>query len=211
MQALWQCVTMAERCNLEGCGEAAIVSLEDRPVCRRHFLALSYRRLDEISAQIHQPQFHVIHAEAAGQFLEDCMRYAADVACAPVAPGNLEKAQVLDVLLWASELHGYLRRGPRVPTRVPVVVRCEVAEKSWEEKTETRMLSRHGVQVVTRHEVNVNDVLICERVDNGWRVEARVVWTRRKPSGENEAGLEFLSDENFWGLGSSGVATARNT
>jgi hypothetical protein len=92
-----------------------------------------------------------------------------------------------------------------------VLVRSEALEKVWEEKTETKMLSRHGLQVSTRNEVKVNDVLTCVRLDNGWRTEARVVWARRKPSGESEIGLEFLSDENFWGLGSSGVATARNT
>ena len=29
---------------------------------------------------------------------------------------------------------------------------------------------------------------------------ARVAWTHRKASGEIEAGIEFSSEENFWGL-----------
>ena len=201
---------MPDSCKWEACAESAIASVEERPLCRRHFLTFSYGRLDSISSQIRTPEFHAVHAESAGRFLEECMRHAADIACAPEAPGNLEKAQVLDILLWASELHGYLRRGPRVPANIPISLRSESAERPWEEKTETKQLSRHGLQVILQQSLKINDVLICTRQDNGWRTEARVVWTRRKTSGETEAGLEFLSDENFWGLGSSGVASARN-
>jgi hypothetical protein len=200
---------MTDHCTSEACTQPAIASLEDRALCRTHFLAFSYRRLDNISAQIREAEFHSSHAERASRFLEDCMRYAADVACSPDLPSNLEKAQVLDVLLWASELHGYLRRGPRVPAQIPIHLRYDAPGKSWEESTETRTISRHGLLVILRRELQINDVLLCTRIDNGWHAETRVVWTRGKASGENEIGLEFLGDENFWGLGSSGVARSR--
>jgi len=200
---------MSDHCTSEACKEPAIASLEDRALCRKHFLTFSYRRLDVISGQIREAEFHASHAERASRFLEDCMRYAADVACSLESPSNLEKAQVLDVLLWASELHGYLRRGPRVPAKMPILLRSEAPGNAWEEKTETNMLSRHGLKITTPKELKLNDILVCIRADNGWRAEARVVWTRRKASGENEGGLEFLSDDNFWGLGSSGVARSR--
>lgn len=193
------------------CAEPAVASVDDRPLCRSHFLVDTYRRLEAISGQIRHSQFHETQGEAAGRFLEDCMRYAADIACGPVAPGNLEKAQLLDILLWASELHGFLRRGPRVPGKIPVLLRCEAAEKPWEEKVETTTLSRHGLQVICGHEPKVNDVLTCVRLDNEWRTQVRVAWVRRRESGESDAGLEFMTDENFWGLGSGGVATARNS
>jgi hypothetical protein len=201
---------MPERCRVEECAEQAIAFVDDRSLCRKHFLTVSYGRLESISSQIRQPHFHAVQEEAVSRFLEDCMRYAADVACSPAVLANLEKAQVLDLLLWASELYGSLRRGPRVPARIPILLRCEALGKPWEEKTETLLLSRHGLRIVCRHDIKVNDVVTCVRLDNGWRAEARVVWTRRKDLGEAEAGLEFLRDENFWGLGSSGVASARN-
>lgn len=126
------------------------------------------------------------------------MRHAADIACAPAPPSNLERAQVLDVLLWASELHGRLRRSPRVSARVAVKLRSETQQ--WEERVETQLLSRHGFQLTCGHELNVEDVLFCERLDVGWRTQVRVVWARRKETGATEAGFEFLKDENFWGI-----------
>ena len=202
---------MSDRCSVQSCTGTAVGSVEERALCRKHFLAISYRRLEVIAAQMHQPQFDHAGAEAARRFLEDCIRYAADVACSPVVPDNLEKAQLLDILMWAAELHGYVRRGPRVPARIPILVRSEAPEKIWEEQTETVVLSRHGLQLVCRHELDVDDLLTCIRQDNGRRIEARVVWTRRKGSGEQEAGLEFSSEGSFWDLGSSGAATAHKT
>jgi hypothetical protein len=35
---------------------------------------------------------------------------------------------------------------------------------------------------------------------------ARVAWARSKDSGETEAGVEFVSEEDFWGL-EAGVVT----
>jgi hypothetical protein len=201
---------MTDHCAVEECAEPAIALLGDRPLCRSHFLLDSYRRLETIAAQIRQPEFREAQAEDVGRTLEDCMRYAADIACAPVPPANLEKARVLDILLWASELHGFLRRGPRIPAKIQMLLRSEAPEKPWEEKVETLTLSRHGLQIACGHEVKVNEVLTCVRLDNGCRAQARVVWTRRRESGPADAGLEFLTDENFWGLGSDGVATASN-
>jgi hypothetical protein len=194
------------KCSADGCSDEVVASVENRSVCRKHFLVDAYRQLESISAQIQEPRFHESHGEAAGRFLEDCMRHAADIACASVPPSNLERAQVLDVLLWASELHGRLRRSPRVRARMAVKL-CSEAQR-WEEAVETQLLSRHGFQLTCRHELNLEDAVICERLDNGWRAESRVVWIRRKESGETEAGFEFMKDENFWGIATSLPAPA---
>ncbi len=175
--------TVHERCSAEGCVETAAVAMDERRFCRAHFLAYSYRSLEATAAQFQQPQFHELHADAASRFLEECMRQAAEIACAPVVPGNFERAQVLDVLLWASELYGRLRRGPRSPARLPILLRSKAADPAWEEATETQILSRHGAQVHCRHDVRVGDALICVRLDSNRQTEARVVWTRSIESG----------------------------
>jgi len=191
---------MPVNCSAEGCSDTRVATVEGRSYCRKHFLSSAYRYLESISSQILQAQFHESHADAAGKFLEDCMRHAADIACEPVPPGNLERAQVLDILLWASELHGKLRRGPRVAASMAILLRCEIPDQSWEERTETRLLSRHGLQISCSHELKVNDLLTCVRLDNNRKVEARVVWARTSDAGRTEAGLEFTTEENFWGL-----------
>ena len=194
---------MPEPCSIDSCTEVAVASVEDVALCYRHFLTRSYERLEAVAAQIQDPQFHIRHAEATGRFLEDCMRNAVDVASAVKSPTNLERARLLDILLWASELHGQLRRGPRVPARIAILLRSDVQDRSWEAKAETRLLSRHGAQIVCRHEASTGDQLTCTRLDSGARATAQVVWVRRQGAGEVEMGIEFLGDVNFWNFGSS--------
>jgi hypothetical protein len=200
---------MEQVCSSPECAEAAVASAEERALCRKHFLVYSYQRLENISAQIHDAKFHQKHGDAVSHQLEECMRDAADIACGSTAPDNLEKAQVLDILLWASELHARLRRGPRVPARMLIQLRSEDPDHPWEEKTETQFVSRHGAHIVCGHELSANDRLICVRLDNGWRTEARVAWASRKASGKLEAGLEFLTDQNFWTMGTGLSSSAR--
>jgi hypothetical protein len=193
---------MQVHCSVPECSETASASIDERAFCRKHFLTQSYQRLEVISTELRQRQFHERQADAAGRFLESCMRDAADIACGVTAPTTLEKAQVLDVLLWASELHGRLRRSPRVKARIPVQLRCEAPDHPWEEKTETVVLSRHGAQITCGHEVVVDQKLILIRLDKGWQAEVRVVWLSRKAAGELDVGIELLTDRNFWGAGS---------
>ena len=96
------------------------MSLGDRSVCRAHYLASCYKRLEQISQSVSVKHYNMTQeeAEAANRFLQDCMRTAADFASAQQMPSNLESAQVYDVLLWASELHGRLRRSPRKAVQV---------------------------------------------------------------------------------------------
>lgn len=191
---------MSLKCAAEGCAEAAVASVDDRRVCRTHFVGGVYEHLESIAAQMQEPDFHRQHGELATRFLEQCMREATNIACAAELPNNLERARLLDILLWASELYGRLRRGPRVRASIPILVCSEDAEKPWEEKTQTLQISAHGFSFLCRHELHDGDALTCVRLDNGRRVEARVVWARSRDSGETEAGLEFVTDEDFWGM-----------
>ena len=148
-------------------------------------------------------------AESANRFLQDCMRTAADFASAQQMPSNLERAQVYDVLLWASELHGRLRRSPRKAVKFPVLLRSETPGRVWEVRTETQVVSRHGMRVTCNADIRPKDTLICIRLDNGRRAEATVAWAGRTDSGATEAGLELVREENFWGLAWDAFARRR--
>jgi hypothetical protein len=191
---------VGEFCSEPECAEAAALSLGERSVCRAHYLAHCYRRLETISAQVKSQHFNREEAEAAGRFLQDCMRSAADIASAPEMPSNLERAKVFDILLWASELHGRLRRSPRRLAKFSILLRSEIPGRSWEARAETQVVSRHGMRITCRAEILLRDTLTCIRLDNGRRAEVIVAWTTRSDSGEVEAGLEFTRDENFWGF-----------
>jgi hypothetical protein len=191
---------VVEHCHETGCGATAIVLIGDHWLCGQHFIQRSYQQLERISAGMRDSAFHEDNTEEAARRLEECMRGSADIACHPAPPTNLERARVIDVLLWASELHGCLRRSPRISARIPVLLRSETPDHPWEEKTQTTLLSRHGMQVSCRSEVRRGDTLTCIRLDSGQRVEGRVVWIHRKASGEIEAGVEFAIEGNFWGI-----------
>jgi hypothetical protein len=189
---------LSQKCTASACAETPVALLDENPLCRAHFLASAYQHLESIAARIQESDFHVRHGESAARCLEQYMREVTSIACAEEVLSNLERAQVLDILLWASELFGHLRRGPRVSARIPILVRCEVPENPWEEKTETLVLSAHGFLLICRHELRQGETLTCIRLDTGRRLTARVAWVRQKESGETHAGMEFLSDENFW-------------
>jgi hypothetical protein len=191
---------VADRCSEEQCTETATASVESHAFCRKHYLAYCYKRLEDISEKISNRRFQENEAGTAGRFLEQCMRWTADVACAPEVPTNLERAQVFDVLLWSSDLHGRLRRSPRMPVRIPILVRSELKDRAWEERTETQIISRFGMRIACKFDVRPNDKVICIRLDTGGRAEAQVAWTQRTDSGELQAGLEFSRDSNFWGM-----------
>jgi hypothetical protein len=191
---------VAEHCTESGCAEAAIVLIAANWLCNQHFIQRSYQQLETISAGMHESAFQENNAEESARRLEECMRGAADIACSSVLPSNLDRARVIDVLLWASELHERLRRSPRMAARIPVLLRSEALDRPWEEKTETLVLSRHGMQVSCRSEIRQGDTLTCVRLDSGQRTEGRVVWVQRKSPGEIEAGVEFSTEGNFWGM-----------
>jgi PilZ domain len=194
---------VAEICSEGGCAEAAIVSLAGRSLCRAHYLSYCYDRLESIAESTDAKTQHMTQDEAdwASRFLQDCMRSAADIASSQEMPSNLERAQVYDVLLWASELHGRLRRSPRRQVRFPVLLRSEILGRTWEYRTETQVVSRHGMRLTCRGDIRPKDTLTCIRLDNGRRAEATVAWTAAGgEAGETEAGLELPREENFWGL-----------
>lgn len=193
---------MQTHCAEPGCSDPVVVFLTERPLCRAHYLAGCYERLEAIAKRLDARQYDMTSAEAdsAGRFLQDCMRSAADFAGSSQTPSNLEKAQVYDMLLWASELHGRLRRSPRRAAKFPIMVRSEMQGRSWEIRTDTQVVSRHGMRLTCHTDIRPKDRVTCIRLDNGQRAEATVAWTKRLHSDAVEAGVEFPHEENFWGI-----------
>jgi hypothetical protein len=204
---------VADICSEPGCAETAIVSLGDQPACRAHYLAHCYERLESISKSVSVRHYNMTQeeAESANRFLQACMRSAADFASSQQTPSNLERAQVYDVLLWASELHGRLRRSPRKAAKFPVLLRSDMPGRVWEVRTETQVVSRHGMRLTCNADIRAKDTLTCIRLDNGRRAEAIVAWAGRNESGNTEAGVELVREENFWGLSWGAPADAAQT
>jgi PilZ domain-containing protein len=177
-----------------------VTSLEGHPCCREHFIRSAYGLLDQASTRLEHAAFHGPEAESVMRALDECMRATTNLAFALENPQNLERAQLMDILLWASELCRRMRRGPRKGIAIPIVLRSDVAGRSWREDVVTSTLSRHGGCVFCQHEALYGDVLQVRRKDTAHEAAARVVWVRRMTNESFEIGFELLDQDNYWRL-----------
>jgi len=191
---------LGKRCQIAGCNEPGVVMLEGHSRCREHFISCAYSMLDSASERLQHTSFHGPEAESVVRALDDCMQATTSLAFATEKPENLERAQLMDILLWASEICRRIRRGPRKGIEIQIVLRSDAAGRAWREDTVTSVLSRHGACVLCQHEVMYGDILHIRRKDTEHEAPARVVWVRRASNNSFEVGLELLDQENFWRL-----------
>jgi len=92
------------------------------------------------------------------------------------------------------------RRSDRKIASFPIWLRNEDMGPVWEEETETQMVSRCGAGLRCRHLVSAESLVVIVRQDTGRRAKARVRYSRFNPDGKRELGIEFIANENFWGL-----------
>src|SRR6202790_5829065 len=92
------------------------------------------------------------------------------------------------------------RRSDRKATFFPIWLRNEELGPVWEEETETQMVSRCGAGLRCRHLVSAESLVVIVRQDTGRRAKARVRYSRFNPDGKRELGIDFIANENFWGL-----------
>jgi len=195
------------RCGVVGCDQLAITKLEGQARCRKHFIRGAYNLLDDASEKLQNASFHGPAAEPAVRRLDDCMQAATLLAIATEKAENLERAQLMDILLWAGELCRRIRRGPRRGIANAIVLRSDAPGHTWEEETQTSVLSRHGASVSCHHQVAQGDILRVRRKDMNSEAPARIAWVRHAADQTFEIGLEFLDAENFWRLDWSEGAT----
>jgi hypothetical protein len=188
-----------EQCSMPDCERPVAATLHTRGFCREHFLAACYKELEGATQRVHENSFNEPAAEALRHFLAECTRQATDIAQSAKDLDNLGRARLLDILMWASDLGGRLRRGPRRQASLPIRLRSEKPGRPWEEETRTQWLSRHGAMVECVHQVEAGDTLQVTQLDTGRQAEARVVWQRRRGTGPFEVGLEFTNAVGFWG------------
>jgi hypothetical protein len=94
----------------------------------------------------------------------------------------------------------FSRRSNRRATSFPIWLRNEALGAIWEEETETQIVSRYGAGLLCRHLVSAESILIVVHRDTGRRAKARVKYSRYNSDGKREVGIEFIDDNNFWGL-----------
>ena len=172
-------MTGREMCDMTDCSHPSALRLEERPLCIAHFIAVGYERIDECTRAVSDHRFQETGAESLWQFLVECIEHAADLTQQAEQLDNLQRARLFDILLRAADLSRHLRRSPRRETSVPVLLRCEKLGRAWEEKTQTRVLSRYGAMLTCNHPAEKGDPLTLVRLDTGEETKARVAWRKQ--------------------------------
>ncbi len=190
-----------EHCNVPGCERLAAASLDSHPLCRQHFISSCCAELEAYTRRLKENRLGEVLPESARRFVHQCARQADSIEQSARDLDDLERAQLLDLILRAAELGRHLRRSPRRVTSIPILVRHEEpGQPSWEEKTETQLITRYGALVKCQHPVEINERLSVVRMDNGQQAYARVAWCERKRRDQPDVGIEFLDCDNFWEL-----------
>jgi len=105
---------LAERnCCESACHSAAATSLDRQDLCLNHFLLRCYAQLEAVDPRGQKSREQRVDLAAMRAFIEECSRKTLEVCLHSKSLTNLERARLLDVLLWASELFLILR-APRV-------------------------------------------------------------------------------------------------
>ena len=112
---------LAERnCSEGACHSAAATSLDQQALCLNHFLLRCYAQLEAVDPRGQKSREHRVDLAAMRAFIEECSQKALEVSLHSGNLTNLERARLLDILLWASELFLVLR-APRVVPEEPSV------------------------------------------------------------------------------------------
>src|SRR5213595_588725 len=105
---------LAERnCCESACDSAAAVSLDQQALCLNHFLLRCYTKLEAVDPRGQKSREERVDLASMRAFIEECSHKALEVSLQRENLTNLERARLLDILLWASELFLVLR-APRV-------------------------------------------------------------------------------------------------
>jgi len=187
-------------CSVESCDERAAVDLGTQPLCPAHFFPVWTRELETMSEQLKGQPFDETAVEAFKDLIGACAKRAQELGTqAQFADGTMQ-AQCMQFLLHSSQLSQRLRRSPRLKSAVPVWLRREDVNRTWEDETWTTTISRHGAGLVCHYPVQTGGTVILCRKNGGMRVRARVVYCAYDSEGRKQIGVEFLDEADIWGL-----------
>ena len=105
-------------CSDGACHSAAATSLDQQGLCLTHFLLRCYARLEAVDPRGQKSREERVDLAAMRAFIEECSQRALEISLRDENLSNLERARLLDILLWASELFLILR-APRVLPEEP--------------------------------------------------------------------------------------------
>lgn len=114
-----------DTCGVAGCSTAKVATLDNQALCLDHFFTKCYDTLECFdrwrahSSQKLAKESQTVSGEQVRAFLQACSGQALNVSLQCKEMTNLQRARLLDVLLWAgelSEISDFSRHANSVPT-----------------------------------------------------------------------------------------------
>lgn len=94
-------------CSSLNCSERAVRSLGPEDLCFEHFCGRCYALLEQTEGGIAPG---VAALAAAARTLDECARRALEISVREIALDNLERARLIDIVLWSGDMTSALRR-----------------------------------------------------------------------------------------------------
>lgn len=90
-------------CGYIDCQEHGIASLGDEDLCCDHFVLRCYDLLQQIDGGRKRGESEIECSSALMEPINNCLQGALDVSLRSASLNNLQKARLLDIMLWAGE------------------------------------------------------------------------------------------------------------
>lgn len=117
--------SIALGCAVESCQEDCVAKLDGQALCLDHFFAECYASLDGFERYRKKPgAVREINRVQLRAFLEECSGQALNVSLCCQKMNNLQRARLLDVLLWAGELSEFASASRDAVAQASVGVRA---------------------------------------------------------------------------------------
>jgi hypothetical protein len=194
-------------CDVGGCLKMYVGVVDGRSFCRDHFLPLCREQLESYNQRLKEQRWGELSLERVERFIYDCMREADRIEHDERDLDDFQRAQLLNIIFSAAEVGRHLRRSPRKALAISLRLISDKPHNSWEEDTETVLVSRCGALVASKHSVRLNQQLRVRRNDAGQQARARVASCPRNKDARPAMAIEFLDHDNFWGMDWSSIGT----
>jgi hypothetical protein len=102
-------MVLTETCSRMGCSKQMVTPLGEEELCFDHFCARSYELLESTANATESRCDAAARMEVLCR-LDECARRALEIALRQIELNNLERARLLDILLWSGDLISEQRR-----------------------------------------------------------------------------------------------------
>jgi hypothetical protein len=93
-----------ESCHRRGCEEPVITSFCEEALCLDHFCSRSYEMLNALDRRSQLNAASPSSTAEQIQIADECARRTLDICMSKMLLNNLERARLLDILLWCGDV-----------------------------------------------------------------------------------------------------------